>query len=100
MAKGLNQHGIAVAVAGYDLCPQVTIAGIIDADAPGLHVLCGAASAAASWSYGHSAGGHLAACLLATDWRALGADVPRDLVPSGCAISGRIRPRAAHRACR
>ena len=24
-ARGINAHGVAVAVAGYDLCPQVTI---------------------------------------------------------------------------
>src|SRR5438046_1613743 len=29
-ARGANAHGIAVAVVGYDLCPQVTIAEIID----------------------------------------------------------------------
>ncbi len=36
--------------------------------------------------YGHSAGGHLAACALATDWKALG--MPADAVPAACAISG------------
>ena len=35
---------------------------------------------------GHSAGGHLVAMLLATDWAALGA--PADVVKGGCAISG------------
>jgi arylformamidase len=35
---------------------------------------------------GHSAGGHLVAMLLATDWAALGA--PADTVKAGCAISG------------
>ena len=30
MARGLNAHGVAVAVVGYDLCPEVTIAAIID----------------------------------------------------------------------
>jgi len=35
---------------------------------------------------GHSAGGHLVAMLLATDWTALGA--PGDAVKAGCAISG------------
>src|SRR5262249_16392703 len=30
MAAGLNAHGVNVAIAGYDLCPQVTIAQIID----------------------------------------------------------------------
>ena len=29
MAAGLNAKGVAVAVAGYDLCPQVTIGQII-----------------------------------------------------------------------
>ena len=38
--------------------------------------------------YGHSAGGHLAACMVATDWKALDADAPADLVPAGYAISG------------
>jgi arylformamidase len=38
--------------------------------------------------YGHSAGGHLAACLVATDWKTFGPDVPADLVPAAYAISG------------
>src|SRR5216684_3378874 len=37
-------------------------------------------------TFSHSAGGHLAACALATDWKALG--MPRDAVPAACAISG------------
>ncbi len=37
---------------------------------------------------GHSAGGHLAACLLATDWRALDGSLPKDLVIAAYAISG------------
>ena len=37
---------------------------------------------------GHSAGGHLAACLLATDWRAFDASLPEDLVTAAYAISG------------
>jgi arylformamidase len=35
---------------------------------------------------GHSAGGHLVAMLLATDWREFGA--PADVVKAGCAVSG------------
>src|SRR5262249_24018266 len=38
--------------------------------------------------YGHSAGGHLAACMLATNWPQVAPDLPDDLVPSACAISG------------
>ncbi len=37
---------------------------------------------------GHSAGGHLAACLLATDWPAFDASLPADLVKAAYAISG------------
>ena len=37
---------------------------------------------------GHSAGGHLAACMLATDWPAYDASLPRDLVVAAYAISG------------
>jgi arylformamidase len=87
MAAGLNAHGVKVAVAGYDLCPQVAIGDIIaQMRQAGLFL----------WQryrrkmlvYGHSAGGHLAACLLATDWPALASDAPHDLVPAAVAISG------------
>ena len=87
MARGLNARGIDVAVAGYDLCPQVTIGEIIDqmrqaalflSDRFGKRITV----------YGHSAGGHLAACMLATDWKALDPKAPADLVPAAYAISG------------
>jgi arylformamidase len=87
MARGLNGHGITVAVAGYDLCPDVTIGDIIAETRQACSFL---------WrrlgrnmiAYGHSAGGHLAACLLATDWPAFSSELPRDLVPAAVAISG------------
>ncbi len=37
---------------------------------------------------GHSAGGHLAAMLAATDWSARDADMPQDLVKGGVLVSG------------
>ena len=37
---------------------------------------------------GHSAGGQLAACLLATDWRAFDASLPADFILAAYAISG------------
>ena len=87
MAKGPNAHGVSVAVAGYDLCPQVSIAAIIEQ-----------MRAACLWLwrrhkkrvavYGHSAGGHLSACMLATEWKSLAPDAPDDLVPAAYAISG------------
>ncbi len=72
MARGLLAHGVAVAVLGYDLCPQVTLREIV--------AQCRAACAALpgpALAFGHSAGGHLSAMLLA------GGDVPAALPVSG-----------------
>ena len=87
MAASLNARGIDVAIAGYDLCPQVTVAAIIDQ----LREAC-----LFLWRkrrqrmmvFGNSAGGHLTACMVATDWGKVASDVPADLVPSGFALSG------------
>jgi arylformamidase len=87
MARGLNANGATVAVAGYDLCPNVSIAAIIDQ----IRRVC-----AFLWQrlgrrmlvYGHSAGGHLAAAMVATDWASLYPKAPADLVPAGYAVSG------------
>ena len=38
--------------------------------------------------YGHSAGGHLAAAMVATDWHGLYPKTPADLVPAAYSISG------------
>jgi arylformamidase len=87
MARGLNERGFAVAVVGYDLCPIVTIADIIEQVQR---------AGASLWQRfdrrmlvcGHSAGGHLTAAMVATDWQKLWPKVPSDLVPAGYAISG------------
>src|SRR6185295_15407159 len=75
------------ALVEYRLCPEVTIAEIIE-DARSamlfLHRRFGRRLAVC----GHSAGGHLAAALTATQWRAFGADIPNGLVRHGLAISG------------
>jgi arylformamidase len=87
IAKGLNAHGISVAVAGYDLCPDVTVGEIIEQmikAAGKLHQLTEKPVVAC----GHSAGGHLTACLAATDWQAIDAAYPARLVQAGLAISG------------
>jgi arylformamidase len=85
LAAGANARGIAVAMPGYDLCPAVSVAAIIEE-----------MREAAGWLWrrhhrrlmaaGHSAGGHLAACLVATDWAA--RDLPADLVTTGLSVSG------------
>ena len=87
MARGLNGRGIMVAVPGYDLCPQVTIADIIEQMRQACLYLWRRFGRRLLLS-GHSAGGHLSACMLATDWKTLAADAPADLVPAAFAISG------------
>jgi arylformamidase len=87
MARGLNLRGLPVAVVGYDLCPQVELGHIVWEIQQ---------AAAALWrryglpvvATGHSAGGHLAACALATNWANVGADLPPRLVPAAYGISG------------
>lgn len=85
LARGLTGNGVSVAIAGYDLAPQVSIAQIVEQMRAAVLFL---------WQrfgkrimvYGHSAGGHLAACMMATDWTKAGA--PADLIPAGYAVSG------------
>jgi len=86
LAAGLNAHGISVAVPSYDLCPDVTVHGIIGQMRMGLREL--ASFGRSLVISGHSAGGHLAACMLATDWTAYDPALPGDLVLAAYAISG------------
>jgi arylformamidase len=86
LAAGLNAHGVGVAIPSYDLCPNVAIADIIAQMRSMSREL--ARLGRPLVMSGHSAGGHLAACMLATDWRALDASLPRDLVTAAYAISG------------
>ena len=87
VAAGPNARGISVAVAGYDLCPQVSIATIIEQTRNACLFLW-RKQRKRIFVYGHSAGGHLAACLLAQDWKAFASDAPADLVPAAYSISG------------
>ncbi len=87
MARGLNARGVAVAVVGYDLCPQVTVAAIIDQIRGACLYLWGRFHQRI-FVYGHSAGGHLAAAMTATDWKARDPKAPADLVPAAYSISG------------
>jgi arylformamidase len=85
-ARGLNAYGIDVAIPTYDLCPQVTVDTIIQQMRAAAREL--ARLGRPLVVSGHSAGGHLAACLLATDWPAYDASLPKDLVIAAYAISG------------
>jgi arylformamidase len=86
-AAGLNARGVGVALVGYNLCPQVSIAEIIEEARRAALVLWRRYHQRMLVS-GHSAGGHLTAALLATDWPALDATAPADMAAAGYAISG------------
>ena len=85
LARGLLAHGVAVALPSYDLCPQVTLAALVEQvrDAAAFLARRHGRGMLAS---GHSAGGHLAAMLLATDWAARG--LPAPAITAALPISG------------
>jgi arylformamidase len=78
--------GCTVAIPSYPLCPQVSVLDIVAALRRCVTVLW-ARTGARPTLVGHSAGGHLVAAMLATDWRSV-PGAPDDLVRAGVAISG------------
>ena len=90
VATHLVAHGIGVAVLNYDLCPTVSIRTIGDQSRRALLWLARQGDrhgmpAARVVVGGHSAGGHLAALLFATDW----SDTPvAGLIRGGVSVSG------------
>jgi len=90
LARELNARGIAVALPSYSLCPVVGVMDIVGELRQCLKTL---------WEktrqrpvvVGHSAGGHLTAAMLATDWSKV-PGVPADLVRAGYALSGVFDP--------
>jgi arylformamidase len=92
VARGPASRGVATVVTNYALCPAVTIDEVVRQT-----------RAAVAWAYrnarsfggdperlhvaGHSAGGHLVAMVLATDWPG-DYGLPADIIKSATAISG------------
>jgi arylformamidase len=87
LAAGANANGIALALPGYDLCPQVPLRSIVGQMEDVCRFLWRRHGRRLVVS-GHSAGGHLAACLLSREWPALDRELPSDFVPAALSISG------------
>lgn len=93
LASAFTRAGVTVAIPGYSLCPAVEVSDIV------MQMV-----QATSWLYrnganfgapqgqlhvaGHSAGGHLAAMLLACVWPAYAADLPVKVVQAALSIAG------------
>src|SRR4051794_96348 len=79
VAKELVARGVPAVIANYELCPASTLDGVADSALAAIEWICrhiaeyGGAPKRVSFS-GHSAGAHLCAEALATDWRARGVD--------------------------
>jgi arylformamidase len=87
LAAGLVARGLDVAIPSHDHCPAVTLSHIV-AQARAAAILTFRMTGQRLLAIGHSAGGHLAAMLLATDWRRIDPALPRDLVLAALPISG------------
>lgn len=87
LAAELNRSGLQVAIPSYSLCPAVSVMDIVE-ELRRCLVALWRKTGRHMTVVGHSAGGHLTAVMLASDWSREAADVPTDLVRAGVAISG------------
>ena len=87
MAKGPNAHGVTVAVPSYRLCPQVSLTDLVDDLRQAVRFLYQRYNRPMAIA-GHSAGGHLTACMLGTNWPAYDASLPPGIARHGYSISG------------
>lgn len=93
VAPALTRAGAMVVVPNYALCPSVDIETIALQMARALawvfrHAARYGGNPARIVVAGHSAGGHLAAMLLACRWAEVGCDLPPQLVRKALSISG------------
>ena len=92
VAQALQPAGAAVVVVNYALIPSVHMDELVRqcrASIAWVHRNAPSFGGDPNRIYvsGHSAGGHLVAMLMSTDWRAFGG-LPTDVIKGGCGISG------------
>lgn len=97
VAKPFVPHGITTVVAEYPLIPTVRMDGLIDRCRAALEWVWREAESFGGdrdriTVSGHSAGGHITAMMMQTDFPSYGPSssggLPKDLVKAGCSISG------------
>ena len=95
VAGALVPLGITTVIANYELCPESTLDGVVDSALAAFEWTCrniggyGGDPRCISIS-GHSAGAHLAAEIMATDWSARGVDAA--VLKGATLISGIFDP--------
>ncbi len=93
IAKGLTPSGFVAVVLNYALCPAVPMAELVRQVKAGIAYVH---AHARDWGgdpdrltvSGHSAGGHLVATALTTDWPRFSPGRPADMVKAGLSLSG------------
>ena len=93
VAPALTAQGVTVVVPNYALCPTVTIPDIVMQMVKALawvwrHIGTWGGDPSRIHVAGHSAGGHLAAMMMACNWQQYAPDLPPDLVKSALSVSG------------